>query len=237
MEVRNFNIGNIPAILWGKDSKNLFIAVHGNMSNKADDIIFQFARKAQDRGYQTLSFDLPEHGDRQNNSYPCLVQNCVNDLKKIKKFADSISDNLSLFGCSLGVYFSLLAYKSTNLTQSLFLSPIVDMLEVIENIMSYCKISKEQLESEKIIETSIGHTLNWDYYSYVKSNPINIWNSDTSILYGSKDEVSNFKTISEFSTKFNCKIEILENSEHYFHTPTQLQFFHQWLKSEISNNN
>ena len=233
MEVKNFNVDNIPAILWGKGSKNLFIAVHGDMSHKADDIIVQFASKAQAMGYQTLSFDLPEHGDRQDSSYPCLVQNCVNDLKTIKNFAESISDNLSLFGCSLGVYFSLLAYKSTRLNQSLFLSPIVDMLEVIENIMSYCKISKGRLESEKIIETSIGHTLNWDYYSYVKSNPITIWNSDTSILYGSKDDISNFKTISEFSEKFNCKVQILENGEHFFHTPAQLQFFNQWLNFRI----
>ena len=34
-----FKINNIPAILWGEKSEKLFIAVHGNMSNKEDAVI------------------------------------------------------------------------------------------------------------------------------------------------------------------------------------------------------
>ena len=55
-----FKIENIPAILWGEKSDNLFIAVHGNMSNKADDAIVIFAEEATAAGYQVLSFDLPK---------------------------------------------------------------------------------------------------------------------------------------------------------------------------------
>ncbi|AZV57628.1 hypothetical protein [Clostridium sp. AWRP] len=35
----NLKIENIPAILWGKKSDKLFVAIHGNMSNKEDDAI------------------------------------------------------------------------------------------------------------------------------------------------------------------------------------------------------
>ncbi|MBN3376592.1 alpha/beta hydrolase, partial [Clostridium botulinum] len=38
----NLKIKNIPAILWGNKSDKLFIAVHGNMSNKEDEIILAF---------------------------------------------------------------------------------------------------------------------------------------------------------------------------------------------------
>jgi len=236
MKVKNFSIGNIPAIMWGKKSRKLFIAVHGNMSNKADDIIALFAGKAQTKGYQTLSFDLPEHGDRQDSSYPCKVQNCVKDLYRIKHFADSISDDLSLFCCSIGAYFSLLAYKHVNFNQSIFLSPVVDMLEVIENIMDYSGVTVNQLRLQRSIDTTIGHTLYWDYFCYVKDNPIEEWRSKTSILHGSKDEICSLDSILNFSEKFNCKLSVLEDGEHFLHNKTHLEFFSQWLNEEVTFN-
>lgn len=79
----NLTIKGIPTILWGELSDNLFIAVHGNMSSKDDDVIVIFAEEAIDKGYQVLSFDLPEHGDRIGEDYLCKVQNCVSDLTAI----------------------------------------------------------------------------------------------------------------------------------------------------------
>ena len=75
-----FKISNIPAVLWGENSEKLFIAVHGNMSNKEDAVIEILAKEAIEKGYQVLSFDLPEHGERKNHGTPCKVQFCVSDL-------------------------------------------------------------------------------------------------------------------------------------------------------------
>ena len=41
----NFKIGDIPAVLWGDKSEKIFIAVHGNMSNKEDTVIQILAEK------------------------------------------------------------------------------------------------------------------------------------------------------------------------------------------------
>lgn len=60
----NFNINNIPTVLWGDKSEKVFIAVHGNMSNKEDAVIQILAEEANQKGYQVLSFDLPEHGEK-----------------------------------------------------------------------------------------------------------------------------------------------------------------------------
>jgi pimeloyl-ACP methyl ester carboxylesterase len=128
MTRQNLKIQNIPVILWGEKSDKLFIAVHGNMSNKADDVIVIFAEEAFPKGYQVLSFDLPEHGDRKNESLPCKVQNCVNDLGIIMDYAKSLSDNISLFACSMGAYFSLLTQLSAEPT--IFIKkPLVLILE------------------------------------------------------------------------------------------------------------
>ncbi|MGV2685868.1 alpha/beta hydrolase, partial [Clostridium perfringens] len=82
-----FNISNIPAVLWGEKSEKLFIAVHGNMSNKEDVVIQILAEEARQKGYQVLSFDLPEHGERKSDSTPCKVQFCVSDLSIIMNYA------------------------------------------------------------------------------------------------------------------------------------------------------
>ena len=44
--------------------------------------------KVASKGYQVLSFDLPEHGERKDDTnYLCKVQNCVKDLKSIIVYA------------------------------------------------------------------------------------------------------------------------------------------------------
>ncbi len=106
-----FKINNIPAILWGEESAKLIIAVHGNMSNKADVPIEMLVNVATNRGYQVLSFDLPQHGDRKDENTLCKVVPCVNDLTEVIKYAKSKWQNISLFANSIGAYFSLLAYK------------------------------------------------------------------------------------------------------------------------------
>ncbi len=230
MDRKDLKIESIPAVLWGGVSEKLFIAVHGNMSNKADDAIIIFAEEAIQSGYQVLSFDLPEHGDRINESYPCKVQNCVQDLNTIMRYAQLMSENISLFSCSMGAYFSLLAYRREALKQCLFLSPVVNMECIIENMMKWFAITEDRLKIEKEILTPIGQILYWDYYCYVKEHPIVDWGIPTSILYGSGDELCEFNIISSFSDRFNCSLKILKNGEHYFHTEEQLNFFRQWLK-------
>ena len=107
----------------GKSSK-VFIAVHGNMSNKEDKVIKILAEKVVEKGYQVLSFDLPEYGERKSHQeYLCKVQNCVNDLKQIIEYAKVSYDEINLWACSMGAYFSLLAFKDENIKVSLFLSP------------------------------------------------------------------------------------------------------------------
>lgn len=230
---QKLRIENIPAILWGEKSDKLFVVVHGNLSNKEDDGIVIFAKEATAMGYQVLSFDLPEHGERKGETYSCKVQNCVQDLTTIMGYAQSLSNHISVFACSMGAYFSLLAYRHEPLQQCLFLSPVVNMERIINNMMTWFSISENQLETEKEISTPIGQTLYWDYYCYVKEHPIVTWNNQTSILYGSEDNLCEFDVVSEFAKCFDCDLQVMEHGEHYFHTDEQLQFLGQWLKRHL----
>ncbi|MDL2259075.1 alpha/beta hydrolase [Eubacteriales bacterium OttesenSCG-928-K08] len=231
MEINNFMIGNIPSVLWGPVSDNLLIAVHGNQSNKTDVVIEIVAGIAVEKGYRVLSFDLPEHGDRKEESRLCDAQNCAHDLAQIMKYARTLSDEISVFGCSIGAYFSMLAYQNEPIKRALFLSPIVDMKHLIENMMKWFNVSKEQLEKEQEVTTPI-NTLYWHYYQYVLRHPVK-WDKPTALLYGAKDELSEYETVSAFAERCNANMTVLDDSEHFFHTERQLDFLRNWLHENI----
>lgn len=231
---KNISIQGIPAILWGDDSTELFIAVHGNMSSKADIPICILTEEVVPLGYQVLSFDLPEHGDRKNEPTLCKAENCVSDLKKVLAFAHTRSNSISLWANSMGAYFSLLAYKDEILKQTLFLSPVVDMNRLIQNMMKWFAVTEEQLHREKEIVTSIGQTLCWDYYQYAMRNPIIKWNAPTSILYGKKDELCEYDVLLSFIKSFHCNFAVSDISQHYFHTEEDLTTYRKWLQKSIA---
>ena len=235
MKTERINIKNIPAFIWGEKSNKVFIAVHGNMSNKEDEVIRILAEKVTNQGYQVLSFDLPEHGDRKNDtSCLCKVQNCVTDLKSIIEYAKANYEEVNLWACSMGAYFSLLAYKNENIKQCLFLSPVVNMKVIIDNMMLWSNITEDELKEKKEVKTDFGQTLYWDYYEYVKNNPITSWKKKTYVLYGDKDNLQEKSIIEDFCNIFNCELMIFENGEHYFHTEEQLEFYKAWLDNTIS---
>ena len=234
MKIDRINISNIPSIIWGEKSSKVFIAIHGNMSNKEDEVIKILAKEVVSKGYQLLSFDLPEHGERKDNTnYLCKVQNCVNDLKLIMEYAKANYEEINLWACSMGAYYSLLAYKNENIKQCIFLSPVVDMKVIIDNMMLWSNTTENDLREKQEIKTDFGQTLYWDYYLYVNENRITNWNKKTDILYGNKDNMQDENIIKNFSENFSCKLSILEDGEHYFHTEKQLDYYKNWLSKTI----
>lgn len=204
------------------------------MSNKEDEVIKILSNTVINKGYRLLSFDLPEHGERKSETnYLCKAQNCVSDLKTIIEYAKRNYNEINLWACSIGAYFSLLAYKDEKINRCLFLSPVVNMEIIINNLMLWSNITEEELKKKAKIKTEFGQTLYWDYYLYVKNNKIMNWNKNTYILYGDSDDTQNFNTIKDFSDKFNCNLSILVNGEHYFHTKEQLKYYENWLNKII----
>ena len=233
MNINYFKIYNIPAALWGEVSENVIIAVHGNMSNKTDAPIRIMAENAAANGYQVLSFDLAEHGGRKHEGALCKVQNCVEDLKTVYNYAKLRYKNISVFGVSMGAYFSLLAYSGRNISRAWFLSPVTDMKHVIENMMGLFNITKERLKENGEMETPIGQILYWDYYCYVLSNPVEKWDVCTYILCGGNDEICGVELIKEFADAFGCRLDIINEAGHYFHSEKELECVDLWLKETM----
>jgi alpha-beta hydrolase superfamily lysophospholipase len=223
-------IANIPAVVWGEKSDKVYIAVHGKMSDKYEAA--GFAEKAEKKGYQTVSFDLPEHGDRKGEDYPCMIWNGVHDLKAVGDHVLRNWNNVSLYASSLGAYFSLLAYKGLPLEKGIFLSPVLDMARLIQNLMAKNGVSERELKEKQEIKVP-GDTLYWDYYSYARDNPVVKWDASTAILYGAADDITEPETVEDFMRRFNCGLTVLKGGEHWFHTERQLAFLDKWLDEKI----
>ena len=223
-------IENIPAIIWGEKSNKAYIFVHGKMSNKesAED----FAAVAASKGYQTISFDLPEHGERSNQDYVCNIMNGITDLTQIGDYVFRNWETVSLFGCSLGAFFSLHAYHDRHFENCLFLSPVVNMEYLIQQMFLWFNISEDELRSQGEISTPID-TMSWAYYTYVKEHPIDKCTTPTHILYGAKDNLQSRKVIEDFASKFNCHLTVSENSEHPFMEEGDKIIVETWMNNSI----
>lgn len=221
-------INNIPAILYGSASDRLYLYVHGKQSRKEE--AEHFASIVEKSGFQVLSFDLPEHGERASEQYPCTAQNGVHDLNEIYSFVKHKYKNISLYACSLGAYFSLLAYRDIKFDKCLFLSPILDMERLIQNMMKWSNISEEELKEKGEHETSFGETLSWNYYEYVRNNPVDKWDSPTFILYGENDNLTERCVLDSFVIQNGCTVDVMPGGEHYFHTKEQSDYLESWLE-------
>lgn len=229
--VEKLRINGIPAVMWGEKSDRLIIAVHGNRSSKIDDCIWIFAEEAAKKGYQTLSFDLPQHGERVYETNPLMADKCVAELKEVMMFARNSADHISVFGCSMGAYFSLLAYGG-DVEKAWFLSPVTDMERIICKIMHSGNVTEDELRERKIIETPI-ETLYWDYFVYVRNNPVEAWNVPTFILRGENDILCEREYIDAFAERFGCELMEQRGGEHWFHTDEELKFFRNWLSERL----
>lgn len=109
MKEKRFTIQNIPSILYGDSSENLFLYIHGKMGCKEEAV--RFAEIVCPKGYQVLSIDLPCHGERAGEMERFVPWEVVPELQAVYGFARQRWKKISLYANSVGAYFSLLAFR------------------------------------------------------------------------------------------------------------------------------
>ena len=137
---------------------------------------------------------------------------------------------ISMIANSIGAFFSMNAGIDTMIEKAYFISPIVDMEKMITDMMVCDGVTEEELEKRRVIHTSFGEDLLWDYLCYVREHPIR-WTVPTEILYGSNDNLTSTETITAFAKEHHAVLTIMENGEHWFHTKQQMDFLDDWIRS------
>ena len=202
--------------------KNAVIYVHGKdgSANEANHY-----KQFFNEDYEVIGFDY-------KSKFPWQAKE---EFQKYFDFVITKYNEILLIGNSIGAYFSMISLSEKQIKKAMFISPIVDMEKVILNMMKWENVSEEELEDKKIINTSFGESLLWEYLSYVRKNSI-IWDIPTSILYGEKDDITSLKAMNNFANKINADLTILENGEHWFHTEEQISFLDSWFEKSICSN-
>lgn len=225
-----FDICGIPAVLYGKQADKVWLFVHGKCGNKEEAC--GLAELLCPKGYQVLGMDLPEHGARKGCTEKLLPWVVVPELQGVLAELKQRWKSVSLYANSIGAYFSLLAFPNERFANCLFVSPILDMVALIERMMGWASVSAERLQAEQEIPTPFGETLSWAYYTYAREHPIQKWDSPTAILYAGKDNMTERATVTSFAERFGCTLQIYEEGEHWFHTEKQLAVLRAFVERE-----
>ena len=146
-------------------------------------------------------------------------------VKKLKTEYESII----LIANSIGAFCSMNAEIDSLIEKAYFISPIVDMEKLITDMMAWANVTEDDLKRRGVICTDFGEDLSWDYLCYVRDHPIR-WNCPTAILYGSRDDLTSYDTISTFLEMHSANLTIMENGEHWFHTEEQMKFLDKWIQ-------
>lgn len=143
---------------------------------------------------------------------------------------------ISILANSIGAYLAMNVLSEKNICRAFFISPIVNMEKLIVDMMSWAGVTEKELAEKKEIVTSFGEILSWEYLCYVRNHPIK-WKVPTDILYGEKDNLTSFETISAFAHSRAATLTIMKNGEHWFHTTEQMDFLDNWLKQCLRYHN
>ncbi|MGM9550657.1 MAG: alpha/beta hydrolase [Clostridia bacterium] len=141
-------------------------------------------------------------------------------------------DSVIVIANSIGAFFTMNALYEKKIEKAFFISPIVNMEKLILDMMMWANVTEKELSEKKEIATAFGETLSWEYLCYVREHQI-CWNIPTHILYGEKDNLTSYETISAFHKNTNSSLTVMKDGEHWFHTKEQLAFLDCWIEKLI----
>lgn len=230
MKREKIEVCGITSLVWGIDTNKVYLYIHGQGGNKEEAA--SFANLVGPNGWQVISIDLPEHGERKGEKDCFDPWHAVSELQSVMEYVKKRWTRVALFANSIGAWFSMLGFPNEKIEKCMFVSPLLDMQKLITTKMNAENISETQLEREKIIPIPFGPPLSWEYFIYVKEHPIIKWNVPTKILYGAQDDLTDRTTVDEFVQRFDCCLTVMDEGVHWFHTPEQLEVLKQWVLAE-----
>ncbi len=139
-------------------------------------------------------------------------------------------DRLYVIANSVGAYFTMASLWDRNIEKALFISPVLDMEQLIRGMMDRAGISEAGLREKKEIRIGFGETLSWEYLCFVREHPIT-WDIPTEILYGGDDDLVPRQTVDRFVHDHKAGLTVMEKGEHWFHTDGQIAFLNDWMRT------
>ena len=122
--IDKLEIAGIPAVLYGKRSRRVYLYVHGKNGSAAEAA--RFARTACPAGWQVLAVDLPEHGTRKNSPEKLVPWVVTRELQAVYARMQPVWKHIRVYGVSIGAWFAMQALQTQTPEKALLVSPVVD---------------------------------------------------------------------------------------------------------------
>ena len=185
------------------------------------------------QGWQVLAVDLPEHGARKDSPEKLVPWVVTRELQAVYARMQPVWKHIRVYGVSIGAWFAMQALQTQQPEKALFVSPIVDMENLILDLMQQADVTEEQLRTAGEIPTVMGETLSWPYLCWVREHPLHHWKVPTQVLYADTDPLTGHTAMERFRQQTGAHLTILEGGEHWFHTETQLAALQGWESCHI----
>ncbi len=218
--------GHTPYLCYGQTSDQVCLFLHGQSGHKEEGE--RFAQIATPKGWQVVAIDLPQHGQRQGGAEPFLPWVVVPELEQVWQELQGRWKRIALRANSIGAWLAMLALAGKPVDTCLFVSPVVDMENLIQTMMTWAGVTEERLEREREILTDFGQTLSWDYLKYVRQHPVHALSAHTNILYGDQDNLVPQPVVECFARAEGAHLTVCPGGEHWFHTPEQMKVMGTW---------
>lgn len=218
--------GHTPYLCYGQTSDQVCLFLHGQFGYKEEGE--RFAQIANPKGWQVVAIDLPQHGQRQGGAEPFLPWVVVPELEQVWQELQGRWKRIALRANSIGAWLAMLALAGKPVDTCLFVSPVVDMENLIQTMMTWAGVTEERLEREREIPTDFGQTLSWDYLKYVRQHPVHALSAHTNILYGDQDNLVPQPVVECFARAEGAHLTVYPGGEHWFHTPEQMKVMGTW---------
>lgn len=141
-------------------------------------------------------------------------------------------ESVCLVANSIGAFFAMTALGDREIEKAYFISPVVDMEQLISDMMMWADVTENELREKWEIRTTFGEALSWEYLCYVREHPVK-WGVPTHVLYGEKDHLTSFETMSAFAKKTGAVLTVMPGGEHWFHTEEQVAYLDEWIRETV----
>ena len=198
--------------------KKAILYIHGKGGSPKE--AEQYRKNAP--GFEMIGVDYP-------GAFPWTAQGPIREAyeKACREY-----DQVLLLASSIGAYFAMQALGGCGVEKALFISPVLDMEQLILDLMEKAGVGEEELRQKGEIPTPFGETLSWPYLTFVREHLLR-WSAPTWVLYAGKDALVPRKTVDRFMAGRQVHLTVMEDGEHWFHTAGQLAFLDRWMENAL----
>ena len=139
---------------------------------------------------------------------------------------------MSLLCNDKGAYFPMQAFGGAVIRKALFVSLAQNINRLIVRMITWAGVTEAKLCGKGKIQPDLDEALSCRYLTWVREHPVKVCAVPWRFI-GRTEELAFIGVVNAFIAAHPAALTIVENGEHWFHTPEQLQVLAAWEPENI----